>query len=694
MNSNKTYEQNNHPGCHQLLPESGTTGGRPAKRPARASFQVPGKNESALPLLNELPVGLIAFSPAEELLWANAYFLGLMSRERAAIRGITVRQLFPDEDYTRVKRWLNSGALQQQDGLEVGLRDQTGEELRVRLRHLPSLATSSYKNTCWLSVECLSERQAGKAQLERALAEAQKSQEVQQRFLASMSHEIRNSANVIAGIAEAFQEGHFSFKELQHLQYTADLLLHLTENLLYYSKIREDKFQLAQGLFSLQELLSSLAQVPVVFLRQSQVSFEFHQDPRLPAYCWGDKAAIYQIILNLLSNALKFTQEGSITFRVEMLEKDAKGRVVVLFQVKDTGPGIPDGQLDAIFGRFQQCKGKGLLHAKGHGLGLSISRQLAELMSGQVTVSSELGKGSTFEVQIPIEEAPAVHPPQPAGLSAQNPAFHCSSPARVLVLEDDPLSRSYLENFLQKEGLAYHACANGQEALHALESHIFDLALLDLHTPLLNGHEVAINLRNSPGNPNCNIPLIALSGGYFAEDEPNYAEAGINHFLYKPYYPEQLKHLLWQLAAKPQDDAAMQKFLFSPNFDVQALTALYGENYRQLQSMFEAFLRNTPKILDNMVEKLEQENWQERAGQAHKVKPSFSLVGWQPVADLAKKIEEECLASKEKGCIMRKFLKFRMAAYDVLDAVAGENQRLISFQANNNPQKHAYLDRR
>lgn len=687
MNSKKRYEQYYRKDCRKPSLLSGGPG-RPDEQATGAQLLIPKHWESVLSLLNKMPACLLLLSPAKGLLWANSRLLGLLNSKRVSDDGISIWQLFPKKDWQRIKEWLSADAHPQQEEIEVWFRGRN----QVLLRRLPPAPGLDTKEAYLLSVEGIADVKATGELTERAFDEIQTGQEEQQRFLASVSHEIRNSAAVIAGIVRASQEGHLSHKELQHLQYTTDLLLHLTENLLYYSKIKENKFQLAQGLFNLQELLSSIAQVPLVFLQHSPVGFELRQDARLPVHCFGDKSAIYQILLNLLSNALKFTREGSIALAVNLAGKDKQGRVLIRFQVKDSGPGIPENEMDAIFGRFQQ--GKGFGPAKGHGLGLAISRQLAELMGGKITVESQAGQGSTFEVILPLEEAPAIPPLHEKGFSAQPDIFHCSSPARVLVLEDDPLSRSYLESFLQKEGVAYQSCANGQEALQALEANRFDLALLDLNTPLVNGYEVAINLRNSLGNPNCNIPLIALSGGHFSKEEPRLREAGISHFISKPYCTEQLRHLLWQQHLAKQQNAQMETFRFSPSFDHQELKTLYGDNYDQIQNMFEAFLRTVPKALDRMAEMLVQEDWPELAAQAHKARPSFSLVGWRQVANLAKKVEEECHNSKDKSRIKQYFLGFRRAADEAMCAVANENQRLISFCLNNTPHNYANPDRR
>lgn len=681
MNSIRTYEQN----YQQPSARSGNSGGKQQEsRSIAPGF--PEALEPAIPFLNKLPVGILAFNTSARLLWANAALLNLLGYENPAVEGLTLRQFFSGEDHKKIAGWLGAGAASSEEGLEALIRPRPGKERKVRLGRLPlPFTVSQEEDIVLLSVEVLSPQKE-----EDTLAEAQREQEKQQKFLASMSHEIRNSANVITGIIHSTPDGRFAPEKLQHLHYTGRHLLHLTENLLYYSKIREDKFRLAPARFNLQELLSSLAQAPAALLKDGPAGFEFYQDPRLPVYCIGDKAAIYQITLNLLSNAIKFTREGSVALWVKMLGKDDDGRIRVSFQVKDTGPGIPPEQLDAIFGRFSQCEANGRERPEGYGLGLAISRELAGLMDGRITVQSQVGQGSTFEVQIPLQQAPA---PQPGGPKPRPMAVRCSSPLRVLVLEDEPLSRSYLENFLQSEGLAYHACANGQEALQALEREPFDLALLDLHTPLLSGFEVAINLRNSPDNPNCNIPAIALSGGQFELDSPHAREAGFSHFLAKPYCPDQLKHLLRLGAAEWQKHTG-RKFQFSPGFDREELQTLYGGRYNQILSMFEVFLRNTPNILDEMSETLGRKDWPNLARHAHKAKPSFALVGWRPVTALASQLEQECLNGKGEGRIRRRFLQFETAAREALGAVSRESRRLNAFQPNHTPSNYAYPDRR
>ncbi|MCB0578745.1 MAG: response regulator [Phaeodactylibacter sp.] len=694
MNSTELYEHDYLEGGPPLSFLPGLPG-RPDPQTAGYAPLFPKQWKFVLPLLAKIPVGLLALSTAKEILWANSSFLGLLDGEKDAAEGLRLREILSPKGQARAREWLQAvGSLEEEGEMEVWLRRSGEVKKRVRFRRMPSFPGLKNEHVILLSAEDISEPHEEKSKLERALEESQEQQEAQQRFLASMSHEIRNSANVIAGFIRSSEEGRFSHQELKHIQYTTGHLLHLTENLLYYSKIREDKFSLSPAFFNLPELLSALAQVPAVFLQNSPVSFEFCQASRIPAHCIGDKAAIYQILLNLLGNALKFTRQGRVILRVDTAGRDARGRTLLRFQVEDTGPGIPEDQLDAIFGRFRQGEGREIKAVGGYGLGLSISRQLAELMGGQITVSSKAGQGSTFEAILPLEEAPATLPSPSANLLPQ-PAFPvCSSPARVLVLEDDPLSRSFLESFLQEEGMPFHSCADGREALQALETCRFDLALLDLHTPLLSGIDVALHLRNSPENPNCHIPLIALSGRLFSAEEPALARAGIRHFLHKPYCPEQLRHLLrCQMTTKPAE-APAEEFRFSAGFDQQELQTLYGNNYRQLLSMFEAFLRNTPKALDNMAEMLEQEEWTELAGKAHKTKPSFSLVGWRPVSCLAREVEEVCSNGNDKSAIRRQFQRFKNAANEVLAAVDRENQRLLSFFSQHTPPTHAYPDRR
>lgn len=619
-------------------------------------------------LLDSMPNGLMAINLIGDCLWANQRLRDWLGLPRASALP-SLQQSLSSVHFGALNDYLSKEKTES-GGIVVSIATRSGRSIPLQLREMPREAFDAQLPT---GVYILSAQQAIDLQLEQELAAARKREQAQQQLLSSMSHEIHNSANVIAGIAHAMRHPDHQEQLLEQLEYTSDFLVNLTDNLLYHAQLKDETFRVKRKVLNLHKLLASIAQVPNLSLRQRDVRFEYHQQGDLPKHIIGDKTAIYQIVLNLLSNAVKYTQTGSITLTTETVHA---GRFLQI-SVSDTGVGISEQDLEAIFQRYYRGVAEQDSSVRGAGLGLNIAMKLAELMGGELSAESKVGVGSTFRFLLPLEHVET-------GATPSNPVQPMSrQPLRVLIMEDNPLCRNYLEDVVSRAACAYHSCTNGLEALNAFEKHTFDLALLDLNTPLLNGYELALSLRAMTDNPNRNIPLVALTGDLRAEMDTNLLESGIQEVITKPFEPQQLNHLLQQYARCTRPDH-QKSFSFSIGFDKNNLGQLYGARYDHLLSIFEVFLRSLPKSLASMAEHLATGNWEGMAKEAHKVKPNFSLVGVPSVTATAQALETVSLQHCSEDRAKQLFQQFREEAVQCLRLVETEAARLRNFLRTDN----------
>lgn len=522
------------------------------------------------------------------------------------------------------------------------------------------------------------------AQLENQLAQANKEKEASNSFLANLSHEIRNSVNSIVGMTSLLHDDTTEFeqkKHLSHLKEASDLLLALVTNVLDLSKMDQGQIKPKKESISFIPLLNSLAKTTAFRLWEKAIHFNYYLSPALPKQVISDKVLLYQILLNLLGNAIKFTEVGSISFSIEPISFE--GNICwVKFSVSDTGVGFSESAKKRIFERFEQS-GSESLKNQGAGLGLAISQNLVKLLGGTIQADSQLGKGSTFSVQLPF----IVDKPEsatPFFSKAPTLSFHHKNELqRILVVEDNPLNQCYLQSILDKWGYKVTLAENGQEALELMEKHSFDLAFIDLRIPILNGFETCIRLRNQGNNTNRSIPIIATSGSIEAEDKLKAQSVGMNDYLCKPFTPQELFNCLQKHQQQVPQQIDFKQFEFSTAFDHLRLEQLYMNNYKQVQLMFEIFLRNTPVCISQIDETWEKEDWTAFNDLVHKIKPTFSMVGLNHISTLAKQLEEDFNHKPSKSFIQETFNTFRKAVMNSLNMVSLEKEKLESFQLIN-----------
>ncbi|MFM9056762.1 MAG: ATP-binding protein, partial [Bacteroidota bacterium] len=365
-----------------------------------------------------------------------------------------------------------------------------------------------------------------------------------QQFLANMSHEIRTPLNAVVGLTNLLldkQPREDQLRYLNAMRQASNNLLNIINDILDISKIEAGKILIEDIDFDLQETVDGVYQTLHLKAEEKKLTLGYHINPGVPAWLKGDPTRLTQVLINLTGNAIKFTPEGGNVDVITSREQDADGSWL-RFEVKDTGIGIESDQLDKIFESFSQESSDTTRKFGGTGLGLTISRQLVELMGGSLQVSSVKGEGTTFWFRLPCREGQAKTMEKSTAPQRQNEKL------TVLLAEDQPMNQMVAVDTLESlfPGIEVDVADNGQIAVEKAAARNYDLIFMDVHMPVMDGYTATRNIRNSAG-PNAATPILALTANAVKEEIDRCLESGMNRHLAKPFEPEKLRQAIIDL---------------------------------------------------------------------------------------------------------------------------------------------------
>lgn len=425
-----------------------------------------------------------------------------------------------------VSPWMTDA--KQMEGLGLNLRDFALHDPIMDLLQLLSYHAMS-----------IDELRMQAVALEQAKEDAEVALRARSDFLSVMTHEIRTPLNAVIGMANQLLEENprpDQLDSIKTLRFSGDSLLALVNDILDYSKLEAGKIELELVPVNLKDLLENIRKTFEPLARKQQIDLLLETTPELPDAILGDFTRISQVLFNLVGNAIKFTPQGKVRIRVSTREESAK-KAKLLFEIIDTGVGIPKDKLAAIFDDFVQITSVVSRAHAGTGLGLSISRKILQLHNSDIHVTSHEGEGSVFSFELLVEKTQTVRAKVATELGPL-------TGLRVLLVEDNQINVKIAARYLKKWGTLYEIAHDGNEAVQHAAAQGFDVILMDLLMPEKDGYEATQEIRSTVGNPNQNSPIIALSASLFDDVRKKALKVGLSGFLDKPFRPETLHQTL------------------------------------------------------------------------------------------------------------------------------------------------------
>lgn len=468
-----------------------------------------------------------------------------------------------------------------------------------------------------------------KSKAESAKRIAEYAVKAKQQFLSNMSHEIRTPMNAIIGFTKVVLKTELSAKQKEYLmaiKMSGDALIVLINDILDLAKVDAGKMSFEETPFKMALSISAMLHLFEQKIQEKNLTLVKEYDTNIPTVLVGDAVRLHQIILNLVSNAVKFTSSGVITVKVALL-KEEEEKVTIEFSVSDTGIGIPDNKIEKIFENFQQASsGTSRLYG-GTGLGLAIVKQLVEAQGGTIKVISTIDKGSTFSFELSFRKTQSVAQDEPEIMEVDKRI----KDIRVLVVEDMALNQLLMKTLLDDFGFERDIASNGKIAIEKMATEKYDIILMDLQMPEMNGFEATEYIRNQLHS---SIPIIALTADVTTVDLAKCRAVGMNDYIAKPVDEKLLYNKIVSLANKPIAEISIKPILADaqPPANWKCTNLVYLSKRTKsdpalMMEMISLYLEQTPPLICVMKSSLQKKNWEALHAAVHKMIPSFSIMG-------------------------------------------------------------------
>ncbi|MFY0674928.1 MAG: response regulator [Bacteroidia bacterium] len=453
--------------------------------------------------------------------------------------------------------------------------------------------------------------------LEERIDYIESSQKSQSEFLASVAHDLRKPLNNIIGLvdlisdSEQTDEQNFINKSLSD---SSEMLKNLLTDVLDNSSLDAGSFEIVNDLFEIRPFVQSIETMFLNEVREKNISFQLKVSDQVPVWLKGDKNRLSQIIINLISNAVKFTNEGHVHLNVDFKERN-KDEVVLTFEVDDSGVGIDSEHIDSIFESYNQGSADTKSKYGGTGLGLTITKKITTLMQGDISVYSKKNEGSRFTVEIPFEISTVNE-------ERSDENENTLKGLRFLVIDDNEIASFVLAKLIEKNGGTAIEAYSGNEALKSFEQNDINFVITDIQLPDINGIRLSNKLKTLAKAKNKNLPVIGLSAFPYPNRLKN--EGFVDYFALKPISQDTLLTKIKETFENSQNQNSTMDYRI---IDIEHINNFTGGDPDFIKQLVDIFLKRTPEYMNELKLAVDNKDWTQIKTMAHKVKPTFTYVG-------------------------------------------------------------------
>lgn len=602
-------------------------------------------------IIANMNLGLLEVDEEERIIYANQSFCKMTGYTLDEMKGKIASSLFAEgQNLDTIQQKTEERKKGSSDAYEVQLKDKWGNIKWWLISGAPRYNNKGEPSgSIGIHLDITAQKNL-EYDLIKSREEAKKLAKTKQSFLANMSHEIRTPMNAIIGMANQLQKTNLNASQsslLNIIQTASDNLLVIINDILDIAKIEDGKLAIHPVIFELQETIKESidtlqfkAEEKGILLRQGKF------DLLIARYLKGDSNRLRQILLNFLSNAVKFTNKGSVTIECSLASTSMNSQWIE-FKIIDTGIGMEASFLETIFDPFTQETTGNSKNNIGTGLGMYISKQLIELMQGSVSVQSTKHFGTTISFKLPFAIAQKPDTKNEELKTLINP--NKLNQRKILIVDDNEMNRLVAEMIVQQNGAKTLHAENGQQAIEKLQNDIPDIILMDLQMPVMNGYEATHYIRNILKNP---IPIIALTANAIKGERENCLEAGMNDYISKPFKEQDLIQSILSLISLNENEEARILELNGENkndqlpYDLSILLQISRNDHQFVNKMIQLFCDDLPFQIEQIKDAIAQENTQIIAAKAHRLKPSTTNLGMPAITQKLRQIES--LAKHEK----------------------------------------------
>jgi len=503
-----------------------------------------------------------------------------------------------------------------------------------------------------------------------AKEEAERLSGFKDQFLANMSHEIRTPLNGIIGFTKILLRSNITKKQKEQLttiKVSSDILLVVINDILDLAKIEAGKMVLEKTELKVTHLINSIISTFELRLKEKKQKLQTSYDKNIPEWVLGDPVRINQILLNLIENAIKFTDVGGvINLHVNLLKQNSDS-VIIEIKITDTGIGIPANKIENIFAPFTQTDSSTSRKYGGSGLGLNIVKQLIDLMKGTISVSSKLHIGTAFTLTIPLIKTTTKEIKENQILSIDNKVEYLDrlealGHLKILIVDDMVINQLLAKTILEDIGFETEVAANGKIAIELLEKNIYDIILMDLQMPEMNGWEATEYIRNKMEPPKSTIPIIALTADVTQKNADKCIESGMDEYVSKPINEKDLLHKVTHLVIEKRKQVNNTQPKPAKVSNLDTLKSSLRNKPKLIAEMLQLILNETPLVISQINKCLITADWSSLHGNVHKIKPTLDLMGLPKDILLAvKQIEEHATTQDNLDLIPNKLIKLEKA---------------------------------